>query len=152
MKKLLAIVLLIPLAIVVAQAQDTTAAKPDEAAGKMLIANERALQDAVAKGDKTSFESLVLLSDGFWATTDGFILFRQLADALQQFKLKQWDMVNPRVTWLDDNSAIVAYTWTGLGTLFDQPVTPMDLAITVWTKRNGRWLAVSHQQTALRRP
>ena len=68
---------------------------------------------------------------------------------LDVFKLTKWEIVNPRVTWLSEGSAIVNYAWTGTGTLFDQPVAPMQAAITVWTRRNGKWLAVSHQQTEL---
>lgn len=137
------------LALTVTVGQDKPAAKSNEATEKMLIANERALQDAVARADKSSFTSLVLLSDGFWTTTDGFVLVRELADGLHHFQLTKWDMINPRVTWLDEDSVIVSYVWTGAGTFLGQPVSPMALATTVWTKRNGQWLAVNHQQTQL---
>ena len=42
---------------------------------KTLIANERALQDAVAKADKASFRSLVV-PGGVWTTKQGFIPWR----------------------------------------------------------------------------
>ena len=150
MKTSLAALAAILLTVGVARAQD--GAKPDEAATKLLIANERALLDAVGRADKSAFESLVLLSDGFWTMNNGFLLMRQLAGALDVFKLTKWDIANPRVTWLSEGSAIVNYTWTGTGTLFDQPVPPMQCAVTVWTRRNGKWLAVSHQQTEIVNP
>jgi hypothetical protein len=140
------------LTVGMARAQDSAAPTRDEAATKLLIANERALLDAVGKADKSAFESLVLLSDGFWVMRDGFLLMRQLADGLEVFKLTKWDIVNPRVTWLSEGSAIVNYVWTGTGTLFDQPVAPIQSAVTVWTRRNGKWLAVSHQQTEIVNP
>jgi hypothetical protein len=136
----------------VARAQDSAAAKPDEAVARLLIANERALLDAVGKADRSAFESLVLLSDGFWTTKNGFVLMRQLAEGLEVFKLTKWEIGNPRVTWLSEGSAIVNYTWTGTGTLFDQPMPPMQSAVTVWTRRNGKWVAVSHQQTEVENP
>src|SRR5262245_23549208 len=140
------------LTVGLARAQDSGAAKPDEAAAKLLIANERALLDAVGKADRPAFESLVLLSDGFWVMNNGFLLVRQFAGSLDVFKLTKWDIVNPRVTWLSEGSAIVNYVWTGAGTLFDQPVAPLQSAVTVWTRRNGKWLAVSHQQTEVVNP
>ena len=152
MQKALAAFAAILLTVGVARAQDIGAAKPDEAAAKLLIANERALLDAVAKADTPAFESLVLLSDGIWVMKDGFLLMRQLSPTLEVFKLTKWDIVNPRVTWLSEGSAIVNYVWTGTGTLFDQPVAPVQSAVTVWTRRNGKWLAVSHQQTEVVNP
>jgi hypothetical protein len=147
MKTPLTALVAILLTVGVARAQDSAGAKPDETAAKLLIANERALLDAVGKADKSAFESLVLLSEGFWTNKDGFLLMRQLADSLDGFKLTKWDIINPRVTWLSEGSAIVNYAWAVTGTVFDQPMPPMQVAVTVWTKRNGKWLAVSHQLT-----
>jgi hypothetical protein len=138
---------LIAKVLAVIEAQNKTAAKPNAETEKMLIANERALQDAVAKADKASYLSLVLVPEGFWATKQGFVPMKLLADGLDHFKWTKWDMLNPRVIWLDDDSAILSYVWTGTGTFFDQPLAPTTLASTVWTKRDGKWLAVSHQQS-----
>ncbi len=139
------------LAIAVVDAQDKIAAKPNGAADKMLIGNERALHDAVAKSDRASFLSLVL-PEGIWTTKQGFIPMKALVDGLDSFKLTKWDIVNPHVTWLDEDSAIVLYAWTGTGTFGDQPLAPTTLASTVWTRRAGKWLAVHHQQTDLIKP
>jgi hypothetical protein len=83
---------------------------------------------------------------------DGFLLMRLLAPTLEVFKLTKWDMVNPHVTSLSEDSAIVNYVWTGAGTQLDQPMAPVQSAVTVWTRRNGKWLAVSHQQTEMVNP
>ncbi len=72
-----------------------------------------------------------------------------LADALEQFKVSKWDIINPRVTWLGNDAAVVRYAWTGTGTFHDRPLASTSLASTVWTNRNGKWLAVHHQQTEL---
>jgi len=136
------------LALVVTDAQEKTGAKTNDATNEALIANERALQNAVAKADKAAFLSLVL-PDGVWATKIGFIPMKLLADGLDDFQLTKWDMVNPHVTRLDENSAIVLYAWRGMGTFHNQPVASTILASTVWTRRGGKWLAVHHQQTDL---
>ena len=137
------------LALAVTDAQDKSGAKPMEDA--TLIANERALLDAVAKADKPSFQSLVLLPEGIWATKLGFIPMNLLVDRLDDFKLTRWDIVNPRVTWLDKDSAILLYAWAVTGTFGNQPLASTTLASTVWTRRNGKWLAVHHQETDVAR-
>ena len=129
-------------------AQERTGAKPSDTSDEALVANERALQNAIAKADKAAFQSLAL-AEGVWATKIGFIPMKLLADGLDDFQLTKWDMVNPHVTRLDENSAIVLYTWTGTGTFHNQPVASTILASTVWTRRGGKWLAVHHQQTDL---
>ena len=72
-----------------------------------------------------------------------------LVNGLEGFELTKWDIVNPHVTWFDQDSAIVLYTWTGAGEFQNQPLAPTTLASTVWTKRNGKWVAVHHQETDL---
>ena len=72
-----------------------------------------------------------------------------LVNGLEGFQLSKWDIVNPRVTRIAEDSAIVVYVWTGAGTLHDQPLKSESLASTVWTRRDGKWLAIHHQQTDL---
>ena len=159
------------LALAGTQAQDKTAAKPDDTAEKALIAkvraamegqdkaqteetlktltaNERALHAAVANGDKASFQSLVL-PEGVWATGQGFVPMGLLANGLDNFRLTNWDIVNPHAIWIDTDSAILLYVWTGTGTSQTPSVGSTTLASTVWTRRNGKWLAVHHQETDL---
>ena len=134
----------------VTNAQQTSAAKPTgaETTEATLIANERALQDAVARADKASFQSLVL-PEGVWTTKRGFVALNLLVNGLDSFNITEWDIVNPHVTWLDTDSAVLLYVWRGAGTLDNQPLASTSLASTVWTRRNGKWLAVHHQETDL---
>ena len=148
MRKMIGVLSAVLLAVAVAQAQDKSAAKPNDSAEKTLIANERALQEAVAKADKASFLSLVV-PDGTWTTKQGFVPMALLVNALEQFQLTQWDVVNPHVTWIDNDSAIVVYVWTGAGRFHGQPLASPTLASTVWARRDARWLALHHQQTDL---
>jgi hypothetical protein len=114
-----------------------------------LIANEQALYTAAAKADEATFLSLVL-PEGTWTTRRGFVPLKLLAGALRTFHLTKWEIVNPHVTWLDqDAAAIVAYTLQASGTFEDQAVPPTALASTAWMKRDGKWIAAHHQETAL---
>jgi len=146
MRKIAGIAAAVLLALGVTAAQEKPA---NDATEKTLIANERALQEAVVKGDRASFLALVLADSGVWATKHGFIPLKLLADGLDGFHVTKWDIVNPHVTRLDENSAVVLYAWVGSGTFHDQPLGPTVLSSTVWTRRNGKWRAVHHQQTDL---
>jgi hypothetical protein len=138
------------LALAVTKAQQNTAATPNDTTQEMLVANERALYDAVARADRLTFESLVL-PDGVWTTPLGFTPMNLLADALGNFHIPKWGIENPRLIWSDDNSALLLYARTGGGTLGEQRFAANTLASTLWTKRNGKWLAVHHQETDLMR-
>jgi ketosteroid isomerase-like protein len=52
------------------------------------------------------------------------------------------------VQWVDANTAVVVYTWTGLGTWQGQKLPAKTYASTVWTKKADRWVAVYHQESA----
>ena len=148
MTRMLATISVILLTLAVTAARQDRTAAPNDAADKMLIANERALLETVTKADNASFRSLVV-PDGVWTSKTGFIPMNLLVDGLESFKITRWDLVNPHVTWIDDNAAIVLYTWTGVGTFADQPLASTTLASTVWTRRNGTWRAVHHQESEL---
>jgi hypothetical protein len=115
-----------------------------------LIADERALHDAVAKADKSAFLSLVA-PEGAWTTPQGFVPMNLLADGLTEFHLTKSELVNLRVTPLSDDSAVLLYVWTVTGTFANQPLPATMLSSTVWARRKGKWVAVHHQDTELRR-
>jgi Domain of unknown function (DUF4440) len=148
MNRIIGVISAMLLALAVTEAQQKTFATPNDTTEKTLVANERALYDAVAKADKASFQSLVL-PEGVWTTKPGFVPMKLLVDGLDGFQVTKWDIVNPHVTWIDESSAVVLYAWIGTGTFHNQPLASTTLASTVWTKRNGKWVAVHHQETDL---
>jgi hypothetical protein len=148
MNRIIGVISAMLLALAVTEAQQKTAAPSNDTTEKMLVANERALYDAVAKADKVAFQSLVL-PEGVWTTPLGFTPLNLLADALDNFQLPKWGIENPHVIWSDDNSALLLYARTGGGTVGEQRFAPITLASTLWTKRNGKWVAVHHQETDL---
>jgi hypothetical protein len=134
--------------IAVAYGQEKPAGRPNDPFEQTLIANERALQAAVAKADKSAFVALVL-HEGTWTTRQGFVPMKLLADGLLGFDVTKWEVINPHVTRLTEDSAIVIYVWSGTGTLHGHPLPPTALASTAWTRRDGKWRAAHHQQTEL---
>lgn len=117
-----------------------------QASEATLIASERALYGALAKGDAERFRTLILPA-GFWATPSGFVPMDRLAGGLSAFELPQWGIENPHVVWTEGNSALVLYLRTGAGRFGDRPFAAMTLASTLWTKHDGKWVAVYHQES-----
>ena len=68
-------------------------------------------QAAVTKTDKAAFVSLVL-PEGTWTTKHGFTPMNLLADGLLGFDVTKWEMINPHVTRLSEDSAVVIYVWS----------------------------------------
>jgi uncharacterized protein DUF4440 len=147
MKKVLGVIGAILLGLVVASGQQRTP-KSDDGMEKVLLDNERALYDAVAKRDKAAFEALVL-PEGIWASPTGFIPVRMLADTLDVYRLPSFGGQPFHVVWTDSNkdSALVWYGRTGGGSFGHQSLAETVLVSTVWRKRNGKWVAVHHQES-----
>ncbi len=118
---------------------------------KALIANENKVSEAVAKHDLKTFNDLVA-ADGASADMGGFMKVADFTKTFDQVKISAWHIMDPKVMWIDDKSAIVTYTWMGKGTYMNQPLPETAYASTVWTERNGKWIAVFHQETGAAPP
>ena len=135
------------LALTAANAQEKDIQR-GETTEQILVANERALLNAVAEADRAAFLSLIA-PEGEWTTAQGFIPLNLLADGLEGVRLSKWEILNPQIRRLTDDSALVVYVWTATGTFNGKPLPPTMLASTAWTRRSGKWLAVHHQDTEL---
>ena len=129
----------------------TAIAAQDATAEKALIANERAVNEAVAKGNLAGFKQYVA-ADG-WAINPSMGR-ASIADFVKGFdamvkdtKMESWDITDSKVQWVDANTAVHTYKWTGKGTYKGQPIPSPTWASTVWTKKNGKWSAVFHQES-----
>jgi hypothetical protein len=114
---------------------------------KMLIANENKINEAVAKHDVKAFNDLVA-TDAVSVDGNGVMKVADFVKTIDQLKIASWHAMDQKVTWVDDKTAVVGYTWMGSGTYKNQPVPETDYSSTVWTERNGKWVAVFHQESA----
>ena len=124
----------------------------DAQAEKTIIANERAVNEAVAKGNVAGFKQHVA-EDGW--SVDGMMGRMAVADFLKDFetmtndmKMSSWDISDSRIQWVDANTAVHSFKWTGKGTYKGEPIPSPVWMSTVWTKKNGKWMAVFHQESA----
>ena len=79
-----------------------------------------------------------------------------VADFLKSFdqmgkdmKVTSWDMTDSKVQWVDATTAVHSYKWTVQGTYQGQPMPSPVWASTVWTKKNGKWMAMFHQESVV---
>jgi hypothetical protein len=116
---------------------------------KTLIANEQKLNDAVIKGDAATFKSMVA-DDGSSIDDHGVMSTADFTKMLKPGIAKITDMRLDafKVLWVDANTAVLTYTWTGKGTFMDQPVHSPTYCSTVYTRRGTKWVAVYHQETS----
>ena len=121
------------------------------AADAALIANEHKVADALMKKDKATVTSLIA-TDGWSADGNGFMKNADFFAALDQLVIKNYRMSEEKVVWVDPNTAIVGYKWTGSGTFAGQPFPTAVYASTVWTKKGDKWTAVFHQETEVAKP
>ena len=115
---------------------------------KQIVANERALNDAVTKGDMNTFKSN-LTPDAVSVDGGGItkVITPDFEKMIKDMKIQSWNIDNSQFYWPNDNTVIHMYRWTGKGTYQGQPVPSPTWASTVWTNKSGKWLAVFHQET-----
>jgi hypothetical protein len=133
-----------------ALASGSVHAQDKAALDKALIANEQKINEAVAKGDRATFTSLIA-PGAVSVDKGGFMPVAEFVKVMDQLKVTSWKIDNPQVQWIDANTAIVNYTWTGAGTFMKEPVDSPTFASTVWSKKGGKWLAVFHSEVAAKK-
>lgn len=118
---------------------------------KQLIANERAINSAFAKNDVKAFHQYAD-PQGFGIDMTGIASVAEMDKMMPLLKIASWSIDNERVLWVDANTAVLMYRWTGKGTYGGQPIPSPTWASTVWTNRNGKWTALFHQETMAMAP
>ena len=128
----------------------------DPQAEKTIIANERASNDAIAKGNVAAFAQYAF-ADGW--SLDGTAGRMSVADFLKGFdqmtkglKVTSWDMTDSMVQWVDATTAVHSYKFSIQATYQGVPMPSPVWVSTVWTKKNGKWMAMFHQESVVTPP
>jgi ketosteroid isomerase-like protein len=115
---------------------------------RQLVANERAINDAFAKGDLKAFQALIIKDGMGIDPMMGVVGVSEMEKMIGQVKLTKWNIDMTHVFWLSPDVAMVMYRWTGNGTYQGQPLPSPTWSSTAWVKQaDGRWLAKFHQET-----
>ena len=138
-------------AVAVAVLIPTLASAQNAALAKQIEANERAVQDAVAKNDAAGFNKFVAV-DAVNVDTGGVAAVSEFLKMLPQVKVASWAMDQVKVTSINDTTALITYRWTGKGSMMGQAFPSPVYASTVWSNKAGKWTAVFHQETTAAPP
>ncbi len=115
--------------------------EPTSALDRAIIANERKLMDYVAKKDKAGFTAMVTPDAVGLDAMMGAMKTSDFAAKLDQVSVTAWQISDEKVRWVDANTAVISYKWTGTGTFQGQKFPSPVWASTVWTKKGDTWLA-----------
>jgi hypothetical protein len=133
--------------LVVAASAVAVFAQTDRAAvEKQIIAGERKINEAFAKGDVAGFQALVA-SDGYSVDAMGRMKASEFPKVIKDMKIASWDIDQSQILWVNNDVAIHTYRWTGKGTFQGQPFPSPAWASTVWMKKDGKWIAFFHQES-----
>jgi hypothetical protein len=138
---------IVPLALLMLAASGGAQTANKTATDAALIDTERKLNGAFAKGDTAGVKALVA-DEGIWATgSAGFIpMTLLLGNGLDENRVPDARVENPRVLWADADTGIVLSVWTGSGTALGEPFVTR-VSATVWTRRGDKWVAVYHHDS-----
>jgi hypothetical protein len=142
------LVMLAGVAVASAAAAQTPPASSHAAIEKQIVANERAINDAFAKGDLKAFHANIA-PDAVGIDPSGInkVNTPDFDKMLGATKILSWNIDGSQFYWIGDASVVHMYRWTGKGTYEGQPVPSPTWASTVWTSKGGKWLAVFHQES-----
>ena len=124
-------------------------APPDRAAiEKTLMNNEIKILEAFGKRDAAFLKSLIA-DDAVGVDMMGVSPTADLIKELPALDLKisEQKLTDFNYLWIDADTVVVTYTWTGKGTFMSQPLPSPLYSSSVWHKRANRWRSVFHQET-----
>ena len=124
-------------------------APPDRAAiEKTLMNNEIKILEAFGKRDAAFLKNLIA-DDAVGVDMMGVSPTADLIKELPALDLKisEQKLTDFNFLWIDPNTVVVTYTWTGKGTFMGQPLPSPLYSSSVWHKGGNGWRSVFHQET-----
>jgi hypothetical protein len=133
-----------------ANAAATPAASPAmaaTAAHDAIIAQEKQVWDAIKNKDFDGFASM-LADEQIYVSDDGSYDKAATLKGVKELALTDVALSDWKVLDLDKEAAVVTYTLNLKGTSGGQQIPAVPVrASTAWMKRNGKWVALYHQDT-----
>jgi hypothetical protein len=121
---------------------------------KQIVANEKAIVDAVLKNDPKTFHSYIL-ADSFAVASQGVIAVADFDPVMKQqatdCKVTKFEFAESRFYWVNDTTVVHMFKETFEGTCKGEPINP-NWASSVWTKKNGKWLGAFHHESEIMPP
>jgi Domain of unknown function (DUF4440) len=138
----------LPAALILVLAVAGPAAAQDATPFAPVVAQERAVLDAVTKGDTAAFNK-ALGSDFVYVDVRGPVRW-QLATTtpmIAQCQTGPLSIDNPQTTRVGKDLVVLTYTSAGDQTCGGQKAPSPVYSMSVWQLRGGRWVGVAHSET-----
>jgi len=115
---------------------------------RSIISTERKLWEAWKKADMKPFRSY-LSTDSVMIGDSGVSNKSDSLKTMEGMKceVKSYELSDIKVTFLNNDAAIMTYKAVQDGTCGGQAVPPTVWASSAYVKRGGKWWAASHQET-----
>jgi len=128
---------------------------PTTAHDQEIIDLETEFWNAIRDGDSEAASSMVhdpCLVTG--AQGNGMIDRKMFAKMMEapSWKLHEFRFEKENVVYLDDDTAVIAYTVIEELTVDGKPLTLKAADASTWVRRNGRWLCALHTESVLGDP
>jgi hypothetical protein len=119
-----------------------------------IVANEKAVIDAILKNDSKTFHSYVL-PDSFVMSGEGVRKMADFDKMMAQMKIDctftKWGIGESTFYWINDSTVVHLYKTTVDGTCQGQPAPPT-WASSVWANKDGKWLGAFHHESPVTAP
>ena len=115
---------------------------------KIIIATERKLWEAWKTKNYKAFKTY-LSADSVMIGDSGVATKAESVKELENLacEVKSYELSDIKVTFLNNDAALMTYKAVQDGTCGGQAVPPSVWASSAYVKRGGKWFAASHQET-----
>ena len=132
------------------QSANANASKGTTALEADTIAREKQVWEQIKNKDVDGFANM-LAENMIYVSNDGVYDKAGTVKGVKELTLTDVSLSDWKVVTLDKDAAVVTYTVSSTGSAGEQPIpsTPMR-ASTAWLNRDGKWLALYHQDSEIR--
>jgi len=123
----------------------TPGAQGNQATDQQLIQKEKNFWEAWKNKNSTPFEQDTA-TEVPGVSREGLVTTQQMLQDMKNCEVASYSIEEPRVDWASSDVAVVTYKANQDATCNGKKVPPTVWAQSVWTKKNGKWIAVSHQE------
>jgi hypothetical protein len=114
---------------------------------RVLLANEHRIMTALGRHDVGVLRELMAPDLVFLTMHGGYLTAAEIFGIAAQLRVAHFEIAQPRVLPAGAGACAVSYELTQDGTLDGQPFTSHTYSTSLWTRRDGRWWVVFHQET-----
>jgi hypothetical protein len=127
--------------------QPASAGKGKSSLEETIISMEKRAWEAVKARDTKAFSDL-FAADGLMADSMGFSTREGFFKTLPDLTINEYTLSDLKVMMIDKDSALITYKAEVKGSFKGQAFPPNPAYVSsIWTKRNGKWIAIYHQET-----